>query len=68
MAIKIILINTHDLTTIQKFRTKDADSQTGISRRGVEFPKLNDDQNIFVLVDEAHRSQYKVFGMNMRMV
>jgi len=54
-------------TTIQKFRTKDADSQTGISRKGAEFPKLNDDQNIFVLVDEAHRSQYKVFGMNMRM-
>ncbi|HDZ16893.1 MAG TPA: HsdR family type I site-specific deoxyribonuclease, partial [archaeon] len=54
-------------TTIQKFRTKDADSKTGISRKGAEFPKLNDDQNIFVLVDEAHRSQYKVFGMNMRM-
>ena len=54
-------------TTIQKFRTTDADSQTGISRSGIEFPKLNDDQEIFVLVDEAHRSQYKVFGMNMRM-
>ena len=54
-------------TTIQKFRTKDADSQTGISRSGTEFSKLNDDQNIFVVVDEAHRSQYKVFGMNMRM-
>ncbi len=53
-------------TTIQKFRTKDADSQTGISKSGLEFSIFNTEQNIFVLVDEAHRSQYKIFGMNMR--
>lgn len=54
-------------TTIQKFRTKDADARSGISKSGVEFPELNKGKNIFVIVDEAHRSQYKIFGMNMRM-
>lgn len=53
-------------TTIQKFRTKDADEKTGISRSGEPYPELNTDENIFVLVDEAHRSQYKIFAMNMR--
>ncbi len=53
-------------TTVQKFRTKDADKRTGVSRSGMKYPELNADKNIFVLVDEAHRSQNKIFAMNMR--
>jgi len=53
-------------TTIQKFRTKDADRKTGLSKSGEKYPEINTDENIFVLVDEAHRSQNKIFGMNMR--
>jgi type I restriction enzyme R subunit len=29
------------------------------------FPKLNDSQNILVMTDEAHRSQYKLLGANL---
>ncbi len=54
-------------TTIQKFRIKDSDPQTGASKSEEEFPELNKDRNIFILVDEAHRSQYKIFAMNMRL-
>lgn len=54
-------------STIQKFRTKDADTRTGISRSGMKYPELNTDEDIFILVDEAHRSQNKIFAMNMRM-
>ena len=53
-------------TTIQKFRADDADDE-GVSKSGKEYPELNDDPNIFVLVDEAHRSQYKIFATNMRL-
>ncbi len=53
-------------TTIQKFRADDADDD-GVSKSGIEYPELNDDANIFVLVDEAHRSQYKIFATNMRL-
>ncbi len=53
-------------TTIQKFHTRDADRRTGISRTGMVFPELNSDENIIVLVDEAHRSQYKYFAINLR--
>jgi len=53
-------------TTLQKFRTEDADKETGDSKIGIEFPELNPDKNIFVLIDEAHRSQYQIFASNMR--
>ncbi|MDD2638205.1 MAG: type I restriction endonuclease subunit R [Methanothrix sp.] len=42
-------------TTVQKFQ--DAAD---------EYPVLSDDKNIFVLVDEAHRSQYRSLAANMR--
>jgi type I restriction enzyme R subunit len=43
-------------TLIQKFRTEG----------GERYPKLSDRSNIIVMTDEAHRSQYDVFAMNMR--
>lgn len=43
-------------TLIQKFRTE----------QGKRFPKLSDRADIIVMTDEAHRSQYDIFAMNMR--
>ncbi len=43
-------------TLIQKFRTEG----------GEKYPKLSDRSNIIVMTDEAHRTQYDVFAMNMR--
>lgn len=43
------------MTTIQKFQ--DASS---------EYPVLTENPNVFVLVDEAHRTQYKMLAANMR--
>ena len=43
-------------TLIQKFRTEP----------GKRFPKLSDRSDIIVMTDEAHRSQYDIFAMNMR--
>lgn len=44
-------------TLIQKFKSKG---------RGTTYPKLTDRDDIIVVVDEAHRSQYKDLGENMR--
>ena len=44
-------------TLIQKFRTED----------GEPYPMLSDRSDIIVLTDEAHRSQYDIFAMNMRL-
>ncbi|MFI5093733.1 MAG: type I restriction endonuclease subunit R [Candidatus Acidiferrales bacterium] len=43
-------------TLIQKFRTEN----------GEEYPKLSDRSDIIVITDEAHRSQYDIFALNMR--
>ncbi|SNC74480.1 type I restriction enzyme, R subunit [Marinobacter sp. es.048] len=43
-------------TLIQKFGT----------RIGEAYPKLSDRQDIIVITDEAHRSQYDTLAMNMR--
>jgi type I restriction enzyme R subunit len=43
-------------TLIQKFRTD----------QGKPYPQLSDRSDIIVITDEAHRSQYDVFAMNMR--
>ena len=43
-------------TLIQKFRTE----------KGGKFPKLSDRDDVIVMTDEAHRSQYDTFAMNMR--
>lgn len=43
-------------TLIQKFRNEP----------GRRFPKLSDRADVIVMTDEAHRSQYDVFALNMR--
>lgn len=45
------------MTLVQKFQTdKDSDS----------FPELSAAENVIVMVDESHRTQYKGLAMNMR--
>lgn len=43
-------------TLIQKFRTEGGD----------RHPKLSDRSDIIVITDEAHRTQYDIFALNMR--
>jgi type I restriction enzyme R subunit len=43
-------------TLIQKFR----------AAKGEIYPKLSDDPNIIVMADEAHRSQYDTYSVNLR--
>jgi len=43
-------------TLIQKFQTSG----------GEAYPKLSDRSDIIVITDEAHRSQYDIFALNMR--
>lgn len=43
-------------TLIQKFRTD----------KGSQYPELSKRNDIIVMTDEAHRSQYEVFALNMR--
>jgi len=56
--LKELLLEDHRyiFTLIQKFRTD----------KGQIYPKLSDRSNIIVMADEAHRSQYDVFALNMR--
>ena len=54
-------------TTIQKFKLSNKESETEAEKGDEEgYPVLNESKNIIVLVDEAHRSQYKTFAMRMR--
>jgi type I restriction enzyme R subunit len=43
-------------TTIQKFQTEHSE----------DYPQLSERKNIIVIVDEAHRSQYKTLAGNVR--
>src|SRR6185312_17498290 len=43
-------------TLIQKFRNEP----------GKPYPKLSDRSDVIVITDEAHRSQYDIFALNMR--
>lgn len=43
-------------TLIQKFHTQ----------KGETYPRLSDRSDIIVITDEAHRSQYDIFALNMR--
>ena len=43
-------------TLIQKFQTNE----------GEEHPLLSDNSKVIVITDEAHRSQYHTFALNMR--
>lgn len=57
LAEKIQNSQIYVFTLIQKFKSKG---------KGTVYPKLTDNDNIIVVVDEAHRSQYKDLGENMR--
>jgi len=56
---ELLKTNTPDLimAMIHKFQERDLKT---------EFPELNQSPNILVLIDEAHRSQYKLLGANLR--
>lgn len=43
-------------TLIQKFRTA----------KGEKYPQLSDREDVIIIADEAHRSQYDTFAKNMR--
>ena len=49
------------MTTIQKFQ-----EITDTDQRGAVHPTLSEATNIFVMVDEAHRTQYRSLAANMR--
>ena len=52
------------MTTIQKFQ--EITGASGAARRGAVHPTLSEAPNIFVMVDEAHRTQYRSLAANMR--
>ena len=52
------------MTTIQKFQ--ELTGPGGGARRGQVHPTLSEAANIFVMVDEAHRTQYQSLAANMR--
>jgi type I restriction enzyme R subunit len=56
--LKILLSEDHRFvfTLIHKFRTE----------KGVEYPELSDRNDVIVITDEAHRSQYSSLALNMR--
>ena len=54
-------------TTIQKFKTTNKETEEEAKKGDEEgYPVLNESEKIIVLIDEAHRSQYKTFAMRMR--
>lgn len=54
------------LTTVQKFQDLDARTTDGRRRREDVFPMLTTASNVFVLADEAHRTQYGTLAGNLR--
>ena len=52
------------MTTIQKFQ--EIAGTAGGGRRAAVHPTLSEATNIFVMVDEAHRTQYRSLAANMR--
>ena len=52
------------MTTIQKFQ--EITSAGGAAGRAAVHPTLSEAANIFVMVDEAHRTQYQSLAANMR--
>ena len=52
------------MTTIQKYQ--EITGAGGAARRGTVHPTLSEAANIFVMVDEAHRTQYRSLAANMR--
>ena len=51
-------------TTIQKFQ--EITDAGGAAKREAVHPTLSEAPNIFVMVDEAHRTQYRSLAANMR--
>ncbi|WP_297453099.1 type I restriction endonuclease subunit R [Persephonella sp.] len=49
-------------TTIQKFQLTDEER-----KEGKKFPTISERENIIIIADEAHRSQYKKFAQNVRL-
>ncbi len=54
------------LTTVQKFQELAAPPTSGAKAKRQAHPVLSEARNIFVLTDEAHRSQYGGLAANMR--
>lgn len=55
------------LTTVQKFQELREPAAAGSKRKSrEEFPVLNAEPNVFVLADEAHRTQYGSLAANLR--
>ncbi len=56
---ELLKTNTPDLVMgmIHKFQERELKK---------EFPVLNKSPNILIMIDEAHRTQYKLFGANLR--
>lgn len=58
------------MTTIQKFQLTQKEEDENKKRKNkeekIKYPILNEDSNIFIMVDEAHRTQYKDLATNMR--
>ena len=52
------------MTTIQKFQ--EITGAVGATQRAAVHPTLSEAPNIFVMVDEAHRTQYRSLAANMR--
>lgn len=55
----LLKTNTPDLimAIVHKFQERDLKTQ---------FPVLNESEKILVMIDEAHRTQYKLLGANLR--
>lgn len=55
-------------TTIQKFQDAASRTKTSKTKRQTqsEHPELTNEANVVVMVDEAHRSQYRGLAANMR--
>lgn len=56
LKVKLTEDHRYIFTTIQKFHTF----------RGQVYPKLSDRSDVIVMTDEAHRTQYDIFALNMR--
>jgi len=54
------------LTTVQKFQEIEARGDSSKRRVREEYPLLSAASNIFVLADEAHRTQYGGLAANLR--
>jgi type I restriction enzyme, R subunit len=52
-------------TLVQKFQNQIVEDKEGKKQKS-HFPEMTDGKNIFVLVDESHRTQYGALATNMK--